>query len=172
MKDNSKITEYSSSLYAESLLEFRQSLQATPRSAPTLCTTAGVYNNLGFPDLAKLFYKLAIEADPKDANAHFRYGFFLHHVQGKLEEASESYSVSLSLEKDANNMRSYAGLLVKMKVGFTPNLGFLLSGRKSRKLRMFLRKRLTYFRNRCAATTTTHSFCSPKVNSWALTNIF
>jgi len=102
--------EYTESLFKEALIEFRQSLQAVPQSSRTIQNTADVFFQLGFPNLAFLFYKTAIDADSTDARAYYKLAHFLHSVKN-YEEAERFYAKSHSLEPSPTNLIAYGSFL-------------------------------------------------------------
>jgi len=81
--------KYAENLLIQSLIKFRQSLQAVPRNQRTLRNVADVFLHLKKHGLAKLFYYTAIEVMPDDAISLYKYAWFMEKM--KINDEAEHY---------------------------------------------------------------------------------
>lgn len=103
--------KYSEILFRQSLLKFRQSLQAVPRNQRTLRNVADVFNFIEKNRLAKLFYLTAIEASGNDAISLYKYAYFLDTVLND-DSAKDYYLESIKHKMTTGSVLALAKFLL------------------------------------------------------------
>jgi hypothetical protein len=81
-------------LIRRSLDKFEASLRAVPRDQRTLRNTSEIFEALKMPNLAELFFMLALQVNPMDSVTLYKYASFLQ-KSGQAERAEEMFEHSI-----------------------------------------------------------------------------
>jgi len=106
---------YAKILLTQSLVKFRQSLQAVPRNQRTLRNVGDVFHHLGKNGLSGLFYLTAIEVMPNDSISLYKYAYFMDKVKKDYEEAKKHYQMSIDYRMSAATSLVYISFLIDRK---------------------------------------------------------
>jgi len=101
--------QYSKNLFNESLKFFLQSLKAVPRNQRTMRNVGDVFKHLGHRNLARIFYKTAVDSSLNDPISLFKYANFLQ--TSDTTEAERYFLKSHSIHPSLNNMIAYGHFL-------------------------------------------------------------